>query len=147
MTLMHGLGDSCDGWAGTAGMLAASHPDILFFVPTAPSIGVTMNMGMSMPAWYDIKGLTPGAAEDDARMAENSEWVIYKVWELCNQYKVPQGNVVYAGFSQGSVIALHAALSTPVAVPKGLVVMSGYAGGRDSLAAKTINKDIPILMC
>ena len=53
LIFLHGLGDTGHGWAAAMNSI---RPDFLKIVcPTAPSIPVTLNMGMKMPAWYDIK--------------------------------------------------------------------------------------------
>ena len=54
VVLMHGLGDSADGWQSMAEQWASVFPYIKFILPTAPRRPVTLNGGMPMPAWYDI---------------------------------------------------------------------------------------------
>ena len=44
--------------------MAKYRPDINFIFPNAPTAPVTLNMGMRMPSWFDIKGLDENAAED-----------------------------------------------------------------------------------
>ena len=52
LIFLHGLGDTGHGWAAAMNTV---RPDFLKIVcPTAPTIPVTLNMGMHMPAWYDI---------------------------------------------------------------------------------------------
>merc|ERR1712083_861431 len=55
--ICHGLGDTAEGFVDVAERLAAKMPHVKFVLPTAPTQPVTMNMGMSMPSWYDITGL------------------------------------------------------------------------------------------
>ena len=51
MIFLHGLGDTGHGWAG---ILNTIRPDYMKIVcPTAPSIPVSLNNGMVMPAWYE----------------------------------------------------------------------------------------------
>ncbi|RLN32351.1 hypothetical protein BBJ28_00019126 [Nothophytophthora sp. Chile5] len=57
VVFLHGLGDTGHGWSDTMAMLAKGLPHVKFILPTAASIPVTLNMGMRMPAWYDIKSL------------------------------------------------------------------------------------------
>ena len=45
--LMHGLGDTADGWAPVGPSLNLPH--IKFIYPTAPTRPITVNMGMKMP--------------------------------------------------------------------------------------------------
>ena len=57
IVICNGLGDTADGWIETAEHMASALPYVKFILPTAPPRKVTMNMGMAMPAWYDITGL------------------------------------------------------------------------------------------
>ncbi|CAB4058276.1 LYPLA2 [Lepeophtheirus salmonis] len=52
MIFLHGLGDTGFGWAGALNTIRPKYMKIV--CPTANSIPVTCNGGMSMPAWYDI---------------------------------------------------------------------------------------------
>jgi predicted esterase len=147
MLIMHGLGDTCDGWAQTAEMLADVHPQLLFILPTAATIAVTLNMGMKMPAWYDITSLNPGASEDDRRILDSASYANALAEEAMAKYNLGPDSVVYGGFSQGSVVALHAGLNARAGKPRGILMMSGYFGGRTQLLTKAQHKDVPVLMC
>ena len=76
LIFLHGLGDTGHGWA--AGM-ASIRPDFLKIVcPTAPTIPVTLNSGMHMPAWYDILTLDEtetSKREDINGVLESSEYL------------------------------------------------------------------------
>jgi lysophospholipase-2 len=76
LIFLHGLGDTGHGWA--AGM-ASIRPDFLKIVcPTAPTIPVTLNSGMHMPAWYDILKLDEtetSKREDINGVLESSEYL------------------------------------------------------------------------
>ena len=54
--IMHGLGDTADGFTPVAEMLSSQLDHIKFVLPTAPTQPVSLNMGMPMPSWYDIVG-------------------------------------------------------------------------------------------
>jgi phospholipase/carboxylesterase len=57
--LLHGLGDSGDGWAPVAPHIARPDwPSVRFVFPHAPVQPVTINGGMRMRSWYDIVDLT-----------------------------------------------------------------------------------------
>ena len=58
VVVMHGLGDTADGFADVAQMWHSMMPYAKFVLPTAPTQPVTMNGGMAMPSWYDIEGLS-----------------------------------------------------------------------------------------
>ena len=61
---MHGLGDSGMGWAQIFAMQAA-RPEVRYVFPSANNIPVTLNMGMEMPSWFDIKQLAHAQAKND----------------------------------------------------------------------------------
>ena len=53
---MHGLGDMGMGWAHLFAMQA--HSGVRYVFPSANHMPVTLNMGMEMPSWFDIKNLS-----------------------------------------------------------------------------------------
>lgn len=54
---LHGLGDTAFGWSDTMEQIASTLPNVKFILPTASMKPVSLNMGMAMPSWYDIKTL------------------------------------------------------------------------------------------
>jgi len=111
---MHGLGDTCDGWASTLGGLTLDVP-IRFILPTAKIKSVTLNGGMPMPAWSDIFGLDPSAKEDVAGFKES----FARVKSIINQTiasGIPASNIVVGGFSQGGAVALHTAMRLTIPI-------------------------------
>src|SRR4051812_47172051 len=69
---LHGLGDTGDGWAPVAPVLATHLPHVKFVFPNAPRQRVTLNFGMKMPSWYDITSLTNYDNQDEAGIMESS---------------------------------------------------------------------------
>lgn len=61
--LLHGLGDQGNSWEPVASQM--SMPWVKYIFPSAAARPVTINMGMSMPAWADIKGLSADVQEDE----------------------------------------------------------------------------------
>lgn len=50
--LMHGLGDTAEGWIDVAaGLLSRQLPHVKFILPTAPVRPITLNGGYPMPGW------------------------------------------------------------------------------------------------
>lgn len=98
--LMHGLGDSCDGWSDTAEELHRQFSYIKFIVPTAPTRPVTMNGGYPMPAWYDIVGLSDRANEFCEGLTEARSYV-HDLLEAEAAAGIPYHRMMLAGFSQG----------------------------------------------
>lgn len=54
---LHGLGDSGDGWFDTFRAIRKENPTIRLVCPTAPILPVTINGGMRMTSWHDLKSL------------------------------------------------------------------------------------------
>jgi len=145
--LMHGLGDTCDGWSDVAEQLAHEMKHIKFILPTAKSIPVTMNGGYRMPAWYDIQGLDERANEFCEGLSD-SRARIEAIMEKENQLGVNYNRIILAGFSQGGALALSTGLQLPIEKKvAGLVVFSGYLPGIKSFNFVSGNENLPVLHC
>ena len=83
-----------------------------FVFPNAPVRPVTINGGMPMRAWYDLKGLDRKAAEDVAGFQDTDA----QIRELIAREVargIPTNRVVLAGFSQGGAVSLYTAPRLP----------------------------------
>ena len=116
-----------------------------FVFPHAPSIPVTINMGMVMPAWYDIRDLGPKARHDEPGI-RRSQAAVEALIARERERGIDDAHIVLAGFSQGGAIALHTALRHRERLA-GLIVLSGYLVLADELEreASPANRDLPIL--
>jgi len=139
--LLHGLGDSGDGWAPLAPELTRpTWPAVRFMFPHAPVRPVTINGGMRMRAWYDILSLDDiDDRVDEAGIAQSAAAVEALIAREAER-GVPRSRVVLAGFSQGGAIALTVALRSrePLA---GLVGLSTYLPSAERLAAEATPLD------
>jgi phospholipase/carboxylesterase len=124
--VLHGLGDSGDGWAPIAPELVRpTWPEVRFVFPHAPVRPVTINGGMRMRAWFDILDLADiDAWVDEAGIAQSAAAVEALIAREAER-GVPRSRVVLAGFSQGGAIALTVALRSRD-VLAGLVALSSY---------------------
>ncbi|WP_026376565.1 alpha/beta hydrolase [Aestuariibacter salexigens] len=144
---LHGLGDSGNGFAPIVPELGL--PDdaqIRFVFPHAPIRPVTINGGMAMRAWYDIKSLDFGSRADVEGVVESTAQVEALLeQEIANG--IPPERIVLAGFSQGGVIALHMATRIQHKLA-GVLALSTYMCEPDKLAseANDVNKATPIMM-
>lgn len=141
---LHGLGDTGHGWANAIAELMPSFVKVI--CPTAPSIPVTLNNGIKMPSWFDLKTLDANGPEDEAgiKRAMQSVHVL-----IDNEIKdgIPSNRIVLGGFSQGGALALYSALtySKPLA---GIVALSCWLPLHKQFPAAAIsNTDIPVLQC
>ena len=143
---LHGLGaDGHDFEPIVPELRLPASKAVRFVFPNAPLRPVTINMGMRMPAWYDILQLG-GGAEDEAGIRESQA----QVGSLIEREKtrgIPARRIVLAGFSQGGAIALQTALRYPERLA-GVMALSTYLPLAAKLPAERhpINGDIPILM-
>ena len=100
LVFLHGLGDTGLGWAGA---LNTIKPDYLKVIcPTAPMLPVTLNGGMQMPAWYDIRSLDE--TDEDREDMEGVDWSVNFVRDLVREEETSHGlnsdRVIVGGFSQ-----------------------------------------------
>ena len=126
---LHGLGaDGHDFAPIVPELVKRDWPAIRFVFPHAPVRPVTINNGMPMRAWYDIRDLGFGGAVGDRADAAGVEASVAQVEALLareGERGIPPSRVILAGFSQGGAIALSTALlrSEPLA---GIVALSTY---------------------
>jgi len=133
----HGLGDSGHGWSFLADMLGPKIKHITWIFPNAPVQPVTVNMGMSMPSWYDIHELGANSSdnryEDEKGMLESSRSINAIISEQMGA-GIDSKRILVGGFSQGSVIALLTGLTSERKLA-GIVVLSGYVPLRAKMTA------------
>ncbi|MBM4219359.1 MAG: carboxylesterase [Gammaproteobacteria bacterium] len=145
---LHGLGaDGHDFVPIVPELKLPPSPGVRFVFPHAAIRPVTLNMGMRMRAWYDIKTLTAEGRTDEAGLRES----IARVGALIaaeRTFGIASERIVIAGFSQGGATALHAALRHPEPLA-GVLALSCYLPLQAALAAELAdaNQAMPILMC
>lgn len=143
---LHGLG--ADGHDFEPIVPELNLPDelgIRFIFPNAPVRPVTINAGMAMRAWYDIKA--PNLREqEDVESIEKSDALIIKYINAEMEKGIPANKIILAGFSQGGAITLHTGLRFPKKLA-GLLALSTYLPLPGQLEKEaTKYKDIPIMM-
>lgn len=143
---LHGLGDSGNGFAPIAPELKL--PDELgvkFIFPHAPIRPVTINNGMEMRAWYDIKSMDMESRADLSGVVDSSQRIEQLIRaEIASG--IDSSKIMLIGFSQGGVIALHlgARFTQPLA---GIVALSTYMCAPQTLSAEKSaeNQNTPVL--
>ena len=130
---LHGLGaDGHDFAPLVPELVRRDWPALRFVFPHAPVQPVTINNGMPMRAWYDIKDFDL-ANRADAAGVEASIVQVGALLEREHARGIPASRTFLAGFSQGGAIALAAGLrrATPLA---GVIALSTYL----PLGARTV---------
>ncbi len=145
---LHGLGaDGHDFVPIVPELKLPASPAVRFVFPHAPMRPVTLNMGMRMRAWYDIKTLTAEGRADEAGLRESLARVAALI-AAERALGIASERIVIAGFSQGAATALHAALRHPEPLA-GVLALSCYLPLQATLAAELsqANQATPIFMC
>ena len=148
---MHGLG--ADGYDFVPlvkeleiNQLPGLEAGVRFIFPHAPMRPVTLNNGMVMRAWYDIKMVDLVREEDEAGLRA-SQVECEKL--IANEVRrgIPANRIVLAGFSQGGAITLQTGLRHPDRLT-GLMVLSGYLPIAATVAAElsAAAKAVPVFM-
>ena len=121
---LHGLGASGDDFSPLVPHLGL--PDVRFVFPHAPAAPVTINNGIVMPSWYDIRSLDHDHPDrEDPQGVHASATEIQALIGRETQRGVPESRIVLAGFSQGAAMTLYVGMRHPKPL-LGLMVLSGY---------------------
>lgn len=148
VVILHGLGDTSQGFLDVAQHLATRLPHVKFVLPTAPTQPVTMNMGMPMPSWYDITGLDERSNEKCKGIAESRQTVQSILEKEHNEKQLPYNRMVCMGFSQGGALSLFTGMQlSPEQKLAGIVVMSGYLAAKSQFNITPGLESTPILHC
>ena len=117
-----------------------------FVFPNAPVRPVTINGGMPMRAWYDLKGLDRKSAEDVAGFRA-TETQVRRLIAREGERGIPARRIVLAGFSQGAAVSLYTAARFAEGLA-GVMALSGYLPGEGTFHAErsASNNATPIFM-
>jgi len=136
---LHGLGaDGHDFEPVVPQLRLPATAAVRFIFPNAPSIPVTVNGGMRMPAWYDILEMAIDRRVDQQQLVASADAVAALV-EREIERGIDSRTIVLAGFSQGGAVAIHAALTHPRPLA-GLLALSTYFATADSITPHAANR-------
>jgi phospholipase/carboxylesterase len=144
---LHGLGaDGHDFEPVVPELVARGTRAWRFVFPNAPVRPVTINGGMRMRAWYDIKGLDRAAAEDVSGFRDSDNQIRQLIGREVSR-AIPTTRIVLAGFSQGGAVSLYTAPRFKEKLA-GVMALSCYLPCRSSFTAEVApaNAATPILM-
>ena len=144
---LHGLGaDGNDFVSIVPELVRRGERAWRFVFPHAPVRPVTINGGMRMRAWYDIKSLDRPAVEDEAGFRDSEESVRQLILRE-KERGIPAARIVIAGFSQGGAVSLYAAPRYPERLA-GIMVLSAYLPLAQRLGAERASANVvtPIFM-
>ena len=145
---MHGLGANAQDFITLP--MELNLPRTLkfrFILTNAPLRAVTINQGMHMPAWFDIKSLTDLDNEDTVGIHE-SQAKVQQVIETQIADGSQSQHIFLGGFSQGAATALFTGLQYKAQLA-GIIALSGYIPLTDSIQKQgnaTYNTQLPIFI-
>ena len=122
---LHGLGADGNDFAPIVPELVREGwPALRFVFPHAPEREVTINGGLRMRAWYDIRDANLASRADQAGVEQSIRQVDALIAREAAR-GIAASRLVLAGFSQGGAITLAAGLrrTEPLA---GLIALSSY---------------------
>jgi phospholipase/carboxylesterase len=139
---LHGLGaDGHDFEPIVPELRLPAELPLRFVFPHAPVRPVTVNGGMAMRAWYDIRGLDTEGRADEAGVRESSAML-----DALIDAEMARGaaaeRILLAGFSQGGAIVLHNALRASRRYA-GLMALSTYLPLPGTIRAEIEERDPP----
>ena len=115
--------------------------------PSARKMPVTLNSGVQMPAWFDLKSLDPAGPEDVSGVKAAAEYVNTLI-EAELEAGISSDRIVLAGFSQGGALSLYTALTTQHRLA-GVVGLSCWLPLHTHFSsvdpASVVNRDTPVL--
>ncbi|PHQ26180.1 carboxylesterase [Marinobacter guineae] len=140
---LHGLGASGHDFEPVVPELGLPEDAAVRFIfPHAPNLPVTINGGMTMPAWYDIKAMDIDRVVDTEQLMASAK-AVGKLVEREIEMGIPANRIIIAGFSQGGAVAYELGLSYPERLG-GILALSTYFATADSVQRSEANADIPI---
>lgn len=150
VVMLHGLGDSGDGWLGTMGSYQMARPSSCVLLPTARRMHVQVAK-KAVNAWFDVSDarFRDLKQESDVEQVKASaEYVLRVVLRQMRKFDIPWRRVAFAGFSQGGALALYAALTAPETTG-GVVVVGGFLCAQSHLLGlgvmNLLRRDTPVL--
>ena len=137
VVILHGYGSNGDDLIRFGHGIKDSLPDAAFVAPDAPDANPH-----ALRQWFDLEDRTPARLEEGVRRA-TLELQPFLDAELV-RLGLPPDAYALIGFSQGTMMALHAGLRREVP-PRGIVGYSGRLLAPESLAAE-LTHSAPVLL-
>jgi len=128
--LLHGLGANGDDLIGLVPMISAQFPRAHFIAPNAP---YTCDMAPSGYQWFSLRDWSPASMLKGAQQAAPALNLFIDT--QLKRFNLPDNKVALVGFSQGTMMALYAALRRPKPCA-GVVGFSGAMIGEEGIISK-----------
>ncbi|MDX1461295.1 MAG: carboxylesterase [Xanthomonadales bacterium] len=137
---LHGLGADGHDFEPIVPMLGTDRiGPVRFVFPHAPRRPVTVNGGMVMRAWYDIRALDIARDQDRAGIEASAD-ITTALIEREIERGIPPDRIVLAGFSQGGAMAAYVGLRSPHKLA-GLLILSAYLLDEEGIPGDPVNRE------
>lgn len=137
---LHGLGSNGDDLMGLAPYFKEALPETAFLSPNAP---YQVPMAYNGYQWFDLWDRSPMQVEAGVR--ETAPMIVDFIESAAARFKVPLSRIFLVGFSQGTMMSLHAGLR----LIEGLGGIVGYSGAMispETLQDEKLKKLPPVLL-
>jgi phospholipase/carboxylesterase len=137
---LHGLGSNGDDLLGLAPLMQDALPNTAFLAPNAPYAVPMIASGFQ---WFELWDRSPMQIEQGIRAA--APLIADYVEEIAERFDIPVSKIALVGFSQGTMVGLHAGLR----VIDGLAGIVGFAGAMmtpETLHTEKLKKMPPVLL-
>jgi len=143
---LHGLGDNPAGWSLEMEEIQSRNPHLKFILPCAPIIAVTLNSGMKMTAWHDVRTLD--TIDEDIVQLEESKKKVIDIIEKEVLSGTPYNKIILGGFSQGAAMSMYVGYQLSHSIA-GVIALSGYLPRYSTFKNLITNeaKNTPLLIC
>jgi len=128
---LHGLGASGHDFEPVLPLLELDNQTTRFIFPHAPELPVTVNGGMSMPAWYDIEHIDIDRTIDVPGISLSADRVDAIIQTQMDE-DIPVNRIILVGFSQGGAVALYAGVRSKQPLAGILALSTYWVGAQDS---------------
>lgn len=110
-------------------------------------MSVTLNLGMRMNSWFDLRSLNPNDPEDEEGILAASK-KIHELIAAQEKLGVPHDKIMLGGFSQGGALALYSAFTYPKKLA-GVVALSCWLPLHEKVPTiiSETNKSLDVLQC
>ncbi|KAI8669539.1 Acyl-protein thioesterase 1 [Fusarium keratoplasticum] len=152
---VHGLGDTGHGWASAVENWRRRQrlDEVKFILPHAPQIPISVNMGMRMPGWFDVKQLGGDVntliRSEDTEGIKRSQQYFHNLIQEEIDAGIPSERIVLGGFSQGGAMSILSGLTCKnklggiIGMSSWLLLSQSFAG---MVSPTDANRQTPVKM-
>lgn len=138
--IMHGLGDSAEGWKFLSDMLHQQRQfqSVNFIFPNAPVKPLSIAGGQYVSQWFDIYEMgNPNARQDEDSYWDNVKKINNLIENEINS-GIDSSKIVVGGFSQGACLSLGIAATFEKKLA-GILCLSGFFSMKKGLSTKLVD--------